>query len=392
MFLLESYTIAVIFCVVTMLCWGSWGNAQKAAGKTWRFELFYWDYVLGVFLTALLFAFTLGSNGEFGRSFLADLAQAESPTLGSAFLGGVVFNIANILLVAAIAIAGMSVAFPVGIGLALILGVALNYFADQSGNPYLLGGGVLLVALAIVFNAVAYGRLPKPQESGASKKKGLILALLCGILMSTFYYFVAASLAKVEVLVPTAPVAATAVAETAETATDAAVATVTETVETATAAPAELKTELKDVTAANLALDGAKLQAGKLTPYTANVVFALGVLLSSFFVVTFVQLKPFVGTPVSPLAYFGGTCKEHFWGLIGGAIWAVGMTLNVVAAGVASPAISYGLGQGATLVAAIWGVFIWKEFRDAKPGTSKILFVMFLFFLIGLGMIIAAKF
>jgi len=351
MFLLESYPIAVLFCFITMLCWGSWGNAQKAAGKTWRFELFYWDYVLGVLITALIFAFTLGSNGELGRSFVADLQQASPNALGSAFLGGVVFNIANLMLVAAIAISGMAVAFPVGIGLALILGVALNYFADQSGNLALLAGGVGLVALAIVINALAYGKLPKPEQTGASKAKGLILALICGVLMSTFYYFVAASLAKVEI-------------------------------------PGM---EPQALTYANLAKDGAVLQAGKLTPYSANVVFALGIFLSSFLVVTFFQLKPFVGEPVSPLAFFRGSFKEHFWGWIGGAIWAVGMTLNVIASGVASPAISYGLGQGATLIAAIWGVFIWREFREAPKGTGKLLFVMFLCFVAGIGLIIGAK-
>lgn len=351
MFLLESYPIAVLFCFITMLCWGSWGNAQKAAGKTWRFELFYWDYVLGVLITALIFAFTLGSNGELGRSFIADLQQASPNALGSAFLGGVVFNIANLMLVAAIAISGMAVAFPVGIGLALILGVALNYFADQAGNPVLLASGVGLVALAIVINALAYGKLPKPEQTGASKAKGLILALICGVLMSTFYYFVAASLAKVEI--PGAdPIA---------------------------------------LTYTNLKLEGATLQAGQLTPYSANVVFALGIFLSSFLVVTFFQLKPFVGEPVSPFAFFRGSFKEHFWGWIGGAIWAVGMTLNVIASGVASPAISYGLGQGATLVAAIWGVFIWREFREAPKGTGKLLFVMFVCFVAGIGLIIGAK-
>lgn len=262
MFLLESYPIAVCFCFITMLCWGSWGNAQKAAGKTWRFELFYWDYVIGVLLTALAFAFTLGSQGELGRSFLEDLQQASGSALCSAFLGGVVFNAANILLVAAIAISGMAVAFPVGIGLALILGVALNYFADQAGDPVLLGAGVLLVALAIIINAKAYGKLPKPEETGASKTKGLVLALVCGVLMSTFYYFVAASLAKVEV---------PAITETLEASAGTSV--------------------LKDVTAGNLALDGAKLQDGKLTPYTANVVFALGIFLSSFLVVTFLPAE-----------------------------------------------------------------------------------------------------
>ena len=357
MFLLESYSIAVLFCFITMLCWGSWGNAQKAAGKTWRFELFYWDYVLGVLITALVFAFTLGSNGsDLGRSFIADLQQASPNALGSAFLGGVVFNIANLLLVAAIAISGMAVAFPVGIGLALILGVALNYFADQAGNPALLAGGVGLVALAIVINALAYGKLPKPEQTGASKAKGLILALICGVLMSTFYYFVAASLAKVEIP-GTEEATATQVA----------------------------------LTYANLNQPDAVLQAGKLTPYTANVVFALGIFLSSFLVVTFFQLKPFVGEPVSPFAFFRSSFKEHFWGWIGGAIWAVGMTLNVIASGVASPAISYGLGQGATLVAAIWGVFIWREFREAPKGTGKLLFVMFLCFVAGIGLIIAAR-
>lgn len=352
MFLLESYPIAVLFCFITMLCWGSWGNAQKAAGKTWRFELFYWDYVLGVLVTALIFAFTLGSNGsDLGRSFIADLQQASPNALGSAFLGGVVFNIANLLLVAAIAISGMAVAFPVGIGLALILGVALNYFADQAGNPALLASGVGLVALAIIINALVYGKLPKPEQTGASKAKGLVLALICGVLMSTFYYFVAASLAKVEI--PGAdPIA---------------------------------------LTYTNLKLEGAELQAGQLTPYSANFVFALGIFLSSFLVVTFFQLKPFVGEPVSPLAFFRGSFKEHFWGWIGGAIWAVGMTLNVIASGVASPAISYGLGQGATLVAAIWGVFIWREFREAPKGTGKLLFVMFACFVAGIGLIIAAR-
>ena len=388
MFLLESYSIAVCFCFITMLCWGSWGNAQKAAGKTWRFELFYWDYVIGVLLTALVFAFTLGSQGEFGRSFAADIQQAAPAALWSAFLGGVVFNAANILLVAAIAIAGMAVAFPVGIGLALILGVALNYFADQAGNPVLLASGVALVAFAIIVNAAAYGKLPKSEQIGASKTKGIVLALVCGILMSTFYYFVAQSLAKVEV--PKA-VAEVEVLDAAELVGEAESSPETDLAVEKVSVEMSENTELRDVTYSNLAIKGAKLESGKLTPYSANVVFALGIFLSSFVVVTFCQLKPFVGEPVSPLAFFRGSFREHFWGWIGGAIWAVGMMLNVVAAGVASPAISYGLGQGATLVAAIWGVFIWREFREAPKGTGKQLFVMFLAFVLGIALIIAAK-
>jgi len=143
------------------------------------------------------------------------------------------------------------------------------------------------------------------------------------------------------------------------------------------------------VTAATL--QKGTLQVGKLTAYTANFIFALGILLSNFIVNTVVMLKPFIGTPVSPLVYFKGTPKDHLWGIIGGCIWGVGMSCNIVASNVASPAIAYGLGQGATLVSAIWGVFIWREFKTAPKGTEKLLGVMFLLFFIGLGLIIYAK-
>ena len=134
MYIVNSYFLAVVLCFVTMLCWGSWANTQKLAQKSWRFELFYWDYVIGILLMSLLFSFTMGSNGEQGRGFLEDIGQAEMSNIGNAFLGGVIFNAANILIVAAIAIAGMSVAFPVGIGIALVLGVLVNYIANPQGN------------------------------------------------------------------------------------------------------------------------------------------------------------------------------------------------------------------------------------------------------------------
>jgi len=335
MFVLQDYSVAVLFCVITMLCWGSWGNTQKLAGKTWRFELFYWDYVFGVVLTALIFAFTLGSTGQTGRGFLADLAQAEPMVLGSAFLGGVVFNAANILIVAAIAMAGMAVAFPVGIGLALVLGVLINYVAKPEGDPVFLFTGVALVAVAIVLNAVAYRQLPNRKQGGGSAK-AIIIAICGGILMSLFYFLVQRTFAK------TLP-------------------------------------------------DGIMLQKGYITLYTANVVFTLGILVSSFVFVTAIMLKPFTGTPVAPGAYFKGAIRDHLWGIIGGGIWAVGMTLNLIAAGVASPAVSYGLGQGATLVAAIWGVFIWREFKGGSSTVNKLLIAMFVAFVVGLSLIIWAK-
>jgi glucose uptake protein len=351
MFIVQSYQLAVALCFVTMICWGSWANTQKLAGKTWRFELFYWDYVLGVVLMSLLIAFTLGSSGSLGRGFLADLHQADAANLGSALLGGVVFNLANILLVAAIAISGMAVAFPVGIGLALVLGVLINYVGgDRSGNATLLFLGVVLIALSIMLDAVAYRKLPGQRASGGAK--GLALSVACGILMSMFYFLVARSIGKVEL-------------------------------------PTAKGMELVTVTAQHL--QAGTLQAGKMTPFTANVIFALGILLSNFVFNTAIMMKPFVGSPIPLADYFKGRFGDHLWGIVGGGIWGIGMGLNIVAADAATSAVSYGLGQGATLVAAIWGVFIWREFREAPPGTNRLLALMFVGYVVGLALVIAAK-
>ena len=331
MFVLHSYAWAVLLCIVTMLCWGSWANTQKLARAGWRFELFYWDYAIGVVLLSVLFAFTLGSVGADGRSFLADLAQADSSNLLSAFVGGVVFNAANILLVAAIDIAGMAVAFPVGIGLALVLGVVVNYLGNPVGNAFLLFAGVGLVVMAIILDAVAYRKLPG--QSGRVSAKGLGLSVACGILMGFFYRFVAASMSA----------------------------------------------------------DFVRLDPGKLTPYTAVVVFALGLLASNLLFNTFIMKRPFRGAPVSARDYFAGDPRTHSVGVLGGIIWGVGMMLSILSSGPAGFAISYGLGQGATMVAAVWGVFVWKEFKDAPVGTSRLLGLMFLCFLAGLGLIIWAR-
>jgi glucose uptake protein len=331
MVVIHSYGVAVFLAFITMLCWGSWANTQKLAQKKWPFQLFYWDYAIGVLLLALLLAFTAGSSGTEGRSFLADLAQADGKSLISAFLGGVIFNIANILLVAAIAIAGMAVAFPIGIGLALVLGVITNYAATPLGNPVILFSGVALVTVAIVLDAMAYRRLPN--SSPVTSAKGIVISLLAGFLMGFFYRFVAASMAT----------------------------------------------------------DFVNPMEGKLTPYTASVVFAMGLLISNFVWNTIFMYKPLTGEKVTYKDYFvKGDTKLHLIGILGGAIWSLGMTLNIIAAEQAGFAISYGLGQGATLIAALWGVFIWKEFKGAK-GVNGLLTAMFLFFVVGLTMIIVAR-
>ena len=172
MYIVSSYSLAVILCVITMLCWGSWANTQKLAQKSWRFELFYWDYVIGILLMSLIFSLTLGSSGELGRGFLDDIRQAEMSNVGNAFLGGIIFNAANILVAAAISIAGMSVAFPVGIGIALVLGVIVNYMASPQGNAMWLFTGVALITIAIVIDAVAY-RKKASQSHNKFRQKDL---------------------------------------------------------------------------------------------------------------------------------------------------------------------------------------------------------------------------
>jgi glucose uptake protein len=331
MFIVDNYTLAIVFCFITMLCWGSWGNTQKLAGKTWRYELYYWDYVIGVLLLSIIFAFTLGSIGESGRDFLTDIRQADTANIGSAFLGGIVFNAANILLSTAIAIAGMSVAFPVGIGLALVLGVIINYIGSQKGDPLFLFIGVGLVTVAIILNALAY----KKASAGKQKvsTKGILVSILAGVLMSFFYRFIARSM-DLDNFVNPAP--------------------------------------------------------GKMTPYTAVVIFSLGVFISNFLFNTVLMKKPISGEPTDYKAYFKGKLPIHLVGILGGIIWGIGNSLNLIAAGKAGAAVSYGLGQGATLVAALWGVFIWKEFKNAPKGTNLMLAIMFLLFVSGIISIIYA--
>src|SRR5512146_773771 len=181
MIIVQSYAVAVVMCIITMLCWGSWANTQKLASKSWPFQLFYWDYAIGVLLLSLLLAFTMGSTGIGGRGFLADLQQADAKWLQSAFLGGVIFNLSNILLVAAIDIAGLAVAFPVGVGLALVLGVITTYIAKPEGNVLMLGLGVAGVATAIVLDALAYKRLAAQTQK--APMKGIVLSVVAGVLM-----------------------------------------------------------------------------------------------------------------------------------------------------------------------------------------------------------------
>jgi len=332
MVVIQSYPLAVLMCFVTMLCWGSWANTQKLASREWKFQLFYWDYSIGVLLLSLIVAFTFGSMGTVGRAFSADLSQAAWAAVGFAFLGGVVFNLSNILFVAAIDIAGLAVAFPIAIGIALVEGVIINYILKPAGSPVLLFAGVVAIALAIILDAIAYKKLAAGRH--AATGKGIIISIIAGVLMGLFYYLVQKGVAS----------------------------------------------------------DFTNPEPGKMGPYAAVVVFSVGLFLSSFLWNSIVMARPFTGESVRFADYFTkGNLRLHLIGVLGGIIWNIGMSVNNIASGAAGPAISYGLGQGATMVAALWGVFIWKEFKAAPAGTNRLLGLMFLFYAVGLALIIAAR-
>jgi glucose uptake protein len=326
MYLPETYQAALFFMLLSMFCWGSWANTLKLC-PGYRFQLFYWDYALGVTLGALLWGLTAGSLGTNAPPFLTAITHAPPSTVVWAFCGGIVFNTANLLLVAAIDVAGLAVAFPVGIGLALIVGAISSYLVSPAGNPLLLFGGVALVTLAIVTDAAAYRK--REAEARATTTRGIVLSLVAGLLMGSFYPLVAHAM-------------------------------------------------------------GAKPQSG---PYAIALFFAVGVLLSTIPANLLLMKHPLDGKPpVDGAGYWPAPARWHLAGLFGGAVWCCGAVANFVAseAHLVGPAVSYSIGQGATMVSACWGVFVWREFAGSPQSARMLLVLMFAFFLLGLGAIALA--
>jgi glucose uptake protein len=328
MILPSTYSAALMLMVISMLCWGSWANTFKLA-KKWRFELFYFDYSFGVVLAAVLAAFTFGSMGD-ELSFQDNLMIAGKRQMGMAAAAGIVFNLANMLLVAAISLTGLSVAFPVGIGLALVIGVVWNFFLRPVGNPMLLFSGAALVVAAIVVNALAYRAKAMAVDEVAPERhfslKGLILSLVSGVLMGSFYPLVEMSRAS-------------------------------------------------DI---------------GLGPYAVAVFFSVGVFFSTFVFNVYFMNLPVQGEPVGFGEYFRGSLMNHLLGVLGGFIWSVGAITNFAASSATvpvGPAVSYALGQGATMISALWGVLVWREFKGADMKAIILLIVMFVLFLAGLGLI-----
>ena len=320
MYLPQSYEIALLFMIGSMFCWGSWANTMKLC-PGYRFQLFYWDYIVGLFVGMLALGLTLGNAGTIGKHFVQDVLDAPSRSIVFALCSGAIFNVANLLLVAAIEIAGMAVAFPVGIGVALIVGALRSYLISPQGNPLLLFGGIALVVIAIICDSLAY-RTREAARSG-SNVRGIVISLLAGLLMGTFYPLVSKSMA-----LPNAP-----------------------------------------------------------GPYATALFFVIGTALCALPVNYLFMRKPIDGgTPVTLSGYIDAPSRWHMAGILGGAIWVCGATLNFAASRVnfVGPAISYSIGQGATMVSAFWGVFVWREFPSPSPRVRTLLIAMFACFLAGL--------
>jgi glucose uptake protein len=316
----QTYAVALAFIILTMLCWGSWANTVKLC-PGYRFQLFYWDYVIGLLVGVLALGLTMGSMGSTGKPFLADVGSTGSRNMLWAIAGGAVFNVANLLLVAAIDIAGMAVAFPIGIGLALVVGAISSYLLSPNGNPWMLFGGIALVVGAIICDALAY-RLREANRPQTSTR-GVVISLVSGLLMGTFYPLVSKSMQG----------------------------------------------------------------EGAPGPYAVSFIFVVGIALCAIPVNLLLMAKSLDGgAPVAMSGYWKAPSRWHFWGALGGIIWCIGGTLNFVAsrAQVVGPAVSYSIGQGATMVSALWGVFVWKEFAAAPPRAKQFVVWMFVLFILGL--------
>lgn len=339
MILPQTYSAALFVMILSMLCWGSWANTYKLTGK-WRFELFYFDYAFGLLVAAVIFAYTLGSMGFDGFSFADDLMHSGKRQWFYGFSGGVVFNLANMLLMASIAVAGLAVAFPVAIGLALIIGVVLNNLIKPEGNPTFLFLGCALILAAIIVDSVAYhmlGILRHEELARAGKAKstrrsasmkGVFLALASGVLMGLFF-----------------PI-----------------------------------------------LEKGKEGELGLGPYSIGFLFAVGVFLSTPVFNMFFMNLPVEGDPLGPRDYFRGSPRQHLLGIVGGAIWCIGGIAAFVAASTpeevhVGPAISYAMGQGSTLISALWGILVWREFKGADGRIVTLLVLMLVLFACGLTMV-----
>jgi glucose uptake protein len=344
MILPQSYFASLLLVVMGILCWGSWANTLKFAGK-WRFELYCFDFAAGVLIAAVIYALTLGSMGFDGFLFQDDLLQAGKHSLLFGVLGGVIFNLGNMMLAGAISVAGLAAAFPVATGLALVTGVLSGYAFAGRGSVPLMIAGAAVVLLAVAANLAAYRKqarikLEEQAKAGLLKTSvprvpisGIMLACFGGILMGGLLPFV----------------------------------------------------------------QYARTYGTGVGPYTLTFCAGAGVFFSTLPFNLFFMNLPVEGDPLEIREYFtAGTLHSHAMGLLGGVIWVTG-TLALFVAAQAEDAARigsfpgiYALGGTAALVGSLWGILAWKEFHGADLRVKSLLVSLFALFLCGLALIVTA--
>ena len=323
MYLPSSYSAALLMMLAGMTFWGSWANTYKFT-RNWRVELFYWDYSFGIFLSSVVIGLTLGTF--FGReTFLVQLLVANHSTWLYAAAAGALWNCGNVLMMSGVALVGLAVAFPLSVGLALVLGVIGSYVVMPRGNLSLLSVGVTMVFAAIIFNSLAYRA--KESNQSASSRPGIAVCVLAGLLFSSFGPLVGKALSG---------------------------------------SPA-------------------------LGPYGVTFFFTLGALISTVPLMTYFMRKPIQGTRLSWSNYQQGTAMQHWAGLLGGLFWTLGTTFTFVPASMVGIAPAYAIGQANPLIAALWGVFVWREFRGATSRANTLLVLMFTLYFGGL-LVLASSF
>ena len=336
MILPQTHSAVLFLMTLSLLCWGSWANSYKLAGK-WRFELYYFDFAAGVAVAAFLYAFTVGNLGYDGFSFMDDLMHAGKHQWLYGFMGGVIFNLGNMILMSAISVAGMATAFPVGIGVATIVGTTLAFAAGRTGNPALLFGGCALMAVAVVAAALAYRssavlrheELARAGKSASTRRpssiKGIVLALVSGLLLGSFFPLV----------------------------------------------------------------DKAREGDMGLGPYAIAAVFAVGIFVSTVVLNVYLMNLPVEGEPLEVLEIFKSTPRQHLLGMAGGLVWCTGMVASLVALGAPvdarmSAGAGYFMAQAFALIAALWGILLWKELKGGELRIKTLAVCTFLFFVCGL--------
>jgi glucose uptake protein len=324
MFTPQNLSVALLMMITSAVCWGSWANTYKGV-KNYRFELFYWDYAIGIFLISLILGHTMGMTNNGPDNLVNNIHSTGVSNVGYALIGGALFNLANLLLVAAIDMAGLAVAFPVAIGIALVVGVVLSYALQPKGNLAFLALGVACALVAVILDGKAYGSLAAAGRS--ISKKSLITCVVSGVLMGLWAPFMAHAMTR----------------------------------------------------------------GSPLGPYSAAIFLTMGALLSCFIWNTYLMKHPLVGEPVSFGGFFHAPASGHLLGLLGGFIWGIGTVFNLVAASFTGVAISYAIGQSAPMVAALWGILVWKEFEGSGSRAKWYLAFMFVFYALAILLVARAN-